>query len=370
MKSAGMGRPPKVRWLPQGFIIIEYFLEIQQLLGESFIQTRIDERISIHLEKMMYSFEFQKAQDVKKAKHTWKKKACVVLFITFFLVILFGCSRREDTSVRPTFQGKASDRDNLSLPQIESDIPDDSLLCRVVGDTLVIIHQDAYYQCCLEVRMVVHESNYTLDIVEYDVGQPCDCMCTFDLTTHIVGLRPGTYTVQVWSEFGQFHGKCTMTIPEAARLGGYSQSECLAYPKAATIESLQDSIGALLRDDTLFVTHFDAYYNCCFRITVELDQSGDTLNLFEAPTGDPCRCMCFFDIVSTVTGLTPGYYVIRVWNEDQTVLFGETMAAVFADRVPKTRVVPDEPPSPRRRWRYRFDQDGCKEYPKKHQSIK
>lgn len=285
------------------------------------------------------------------------------------LVVFYNCSRRDDNSVNPMVQSKNMEGSGSSSSQIGTGLPEDTILCQIRGDTLIVTHQDAYYQCCLESKILVHRSNYTLDIVEYDVGQPCDCMCTFDLTTHIVSLRPGTYTVQVWSELGQFFGKCVVDISSGPNLTGVTQSECQSYPKRSSIAALRDSIVAAFREDTLFVTHFNAFYNCCFEIDMNFHQDGSLLNFIELPTGDPCRCMCYFDITSTVVGLVPGTYIIRVWNEDQSGLFGETVIIIPSGTALKSQPLSNEPPSPNRRWWYHSEQEGCKTISKRNQLI-
>lgn len=297
------------------------------------------------------------------------KKASLPLLVLFISAVLSGCSEKEVTSLRPSYQKRASDSFTPSMGE-ERRAPEGSILCQIRSDTLSVTHQDAFYQCCLEAKILVHKSGYTLDIVEYDVGQSCDCMCTFDLTTHIVGLPPGAYHVQVWGETGQFCGECVTTIPAGGRLTGFTQGECHDYPKTTAIESVHDSIGALFRDETLFVAHYEAFYNRCHRIGVELEQSGTVLNFIEHPTGELCRCMCTFNIVSTVTGLTPGAYVVRVWNDDRSILFGEVEVTVSPGVARRALTVPDEPPDPGRRWWYRSTQRGCKEVPKSYRSTK
>ena len=286
----------------------------------------------------------------------------VLLGLMIQTACVFSCSRQEDNSVNPIVPSKSADGSGSSSSQAAGGVPEDTVLCRVYGDTLIVTHRDAYYQCCLESEILVHRSNHTLDIVEYDVGQPCDCMCTFDLTTTIIDLQPGTYTVQVWGELGQFYGKCLVEIPSGPRLSGVD-------PKRNSVAALNDSIVAVMQDDILLVTHYHAFYNCCFEIDVDFYQDGSILNFIELPGGDPCRCMCYFDITSGVVGLTPGAYVIRVWNEDQSVLFGETSIVIPPATALKLQPVPDEPPSPNRRWWYHWEQEGCKTLSKRNQFI-
>jgi hypothetical protein len=83
---------------------------------------------------------------------------------------------------------------------------------------------------------------------------------------------------------------------------------------------------AELRNDTLRVHHTGAFYNCCAVIEFNCEHEDSIIDLIEReifPEG-PCYCLCCFDLSVDVLGLHPGHYVIRVWDETQTTLYGET----------------------------------------------
>lgn len=95
-------------------------------------------------------------------------------------------------------------------------------------------------------------------------------------------------------------------------------------------EPCTDTVFAKVIGDTVFVHHYGAYYNCCAVIEFEGDIHGDTVDIFEYetfPVG-PCYCMCCFNLVLPILGLAPGKYLIRVFNEDGSVLFGMTWVTV------------------------------------------
>jgi len=79
--------------------------------------------------------------------------------------------------------------------------------------------------------------------------------------------------------------------------------------------------------------------------------------------------MCYFDITSTVVGLTQGTYILRVWNEDQSGLFGETAIIIPPGPALKSQPLSNEPPSPNRRWWYHSQQEGCKTISQRTQVI-
>jgi hypothetical protein len=72
----------------------------------------------------------------------------------------------------------------------------------------------------------------------------------------------------------------------------------------------------LAGQDTLYVFHDSAGYNCCSYIIHELERSKDTLDVIEKDTASIlCTCGCLFNLRAEVSGLQKGTYVIRLWTE-------------------------------------------------------
>jgi hypothetical protein len=66
--------------------------------------------------------------------------------------------------------------------------------------------------------------------------------------------------------------------------------------------------------DTIFVTH-KAFYNCCSEIATDVVQTAEGFDLFERDTSEGlCDCMCDFDITTTISGVSEGEYVVRLFN--------------------------------------------------------
>ena len=74
---------------------------------------------------------------------------------------------------------------------------DDEILLTVEGTSLHVLHCNAVYNCCCDdivISLEVEES--ILRLTEEEIlGDPCDCMCCYDVEATIVNLPPGTYTV-------------------------------------------------------------------------------------------------------------------------------------------------------------------------------
>jgi len=119
-------------------------------------------------------------------------------------------------------------------------------------------------------------------------------------------------------------------------------------------------VSAVFQNDTLNVSHYNAYYNCCQKITMELEQQDSLLRFVEHPGGDLCHCMCYFDLGADVTGLDPGAYIIQIWDEDGSVLFGQVEVIVTVPALAKDGLISDDTPMRGRDWTYQTEQGTCK----------
>ncbi|MDI6791970.1 MAG: carboxypeptidase-like regulatory domain-containing protein [bacterium] len=108
----------------------------------------------------------------------------------------------------------------------------------------------------------------------------------------------------------------------------YSNSGCLS--NRGDSAKAADEIIAKVEGNDVYVTHRNAWYNCCLEdIRVELEQDGNQLKLIETAIleGSGCRCMCFYDVSAVISDLAAGEYIIQVLNEDQGLL-GEVTVTV------------------------------------------
>jgi len=122
---------------------------------------------------------------------------------------------------------------------------------------------------------------------------------------------------------------------------GYAQD----YPWC----SLLDEVYAEVDGSALTLHHDNATYNCCpDSFSYEVAVSNDTLLVGEFENlSDPCRCLCCYDLSTTVEDLPPGtlHVVFRwldddppVWREQNlTVVIGEWGQAGSVHPGPSTR---------------------------------
>jgi hypothetical protein len=133
------------------------------------------------------------------------------------------------------------------------------------------------------------------------------------------------------------YGELTVVIG-GTTLGDVVQSDCLPGTETPTKiqEPCEDSIYAELRGDTLRVYHTGAFYNCCVIIEFDEEEDNSIIDLTERETypEGPCYCMCCFDLWADLVALSPGEYLVRVWDEYHSVLFGEVQVTIPGSQAP------------------------------------
>ena len=58
------------------------------------------------------------------------------------------------------------------------------------------------------------------------------------------------------------------------------------------------------------MSHENFEGNCCADLTVSVNQSGSTLAMVYTDTGEPCDCLCSFDLAYTLTNVPSGSYTV------------------------------------------------------------
>ncbi len=81
---------------------------------------------------------------------------------------------------------------------------DGKIILSSFNDTIRVVHVNAHYNCCADIKMEVKKTGYGFDLFEKDEGFECDCTCDSDVTTFIYGLSAGTYLVKVFNLEGNY----------------------------------------------------------------------------------------------------------------------------------------------------------------------
>ncbi|MCF8242009.1 MAG: T9SS type A sorting domain-containing protein [Melioribacteraceae bacterium] len=180
---------------------------------------------------------------------------------------------------------------------------------QVGTDSITVRHDGSERNCGSLFYMEAELVNDTLIITEVDTGDLAFCMCYFDLEATIGMLPPGEYRAEVYgtdSLYGTYWGGTDFTIPGIAVFDEY-QSECLPLTKAtndtAFIELTVDGFNLNLFWDTPLI-------NCCLIAEWSAELIGDTFYVVMTDVGDPCDCVCPFELSVSFGPFEPGEYIL------------------------------------------------------------
>jgi hypothetical protein len=106
------------------------------------------------------------------------------------------------------------------------------------------------------------------------------------------------------------------------------QSALLPLPAWADGFCGPDTVLVRASADSVFVRHENAVKNCCLVLHVVMLNDAKTIDFYETDTGQPCDCICCFDIDISAGGFNAGRYVVRVWDATGSILFGQSVVEV------------------------------------------
>lgn len=109
----------------------------------------------------------------------------------------------------------------------------DSVSAQSSGNTILVYHDQAEWNCCATIQFDMVQTDDTLNVFETETFAtgPCHCDCCFDLSTNIMNVPPGTYLVRVLNAAtDEVFGEVSVTIEVGQLgqpvLGESSQSPC------------------------------------------------------------------------------------------------------------------------------------------------
>ena len=189
-----------------------------------------------------------------------------------------------------------------------------------------------YANCCpneLGLEKEINGSQITLYEIGY--GGMCDCMCYFPITATLGPFEDGTYTVEVFDNYGQSLGVVEVTIGEPVEPSiSYQIEDC--NQAASGLFAAEES------DQTRFTVTVEGRYihfedtmvaNCCpEELGLDMTVEDTLITIYETeytPAG--CWCICDYPVTATLGPFEPGTYTLKVY-EDWGGFIGSTIVTI------------------------------------------
>jgi len=163
----------------------------------------------------------------RKCKERMKNLSVLVILILVGAgLFIFSCSQNNSGNDDAADDDSGTDDDNQDEPYIvdtsnsdcknnsKDNQPDDGIKFEYEDGILTVIHTNVEYNCCLDrVDVQMQLENFVIDLYETEVvSAPCDCLCHYDITTHIANLESGTYAVNIYV-YGELSVSGEVEIP-------------------------------------------------------------------------------------------------------------------------------------------------------------
>jgi len=116
----------------------------------------------------------------------------------------------------------------------------DEVSAEVIGNDITVYHDNAAWNCCVQIQFDLVENGNVLDLYETEVGWPCFCICCFDLIAVINDVAPGDYLIRVLdAASGNVLGQTEVTVAggDAAKAG---LGETLMSPCGGWLSGIPD----------------------------------------------------------------------------------------------------------------------------------
>ncbi|HUS73026.1 MAG TPA: right-handed parallel beta-helix repeat-containing protein [Sedimentisphaerales bacterium] len=189
-----------------------------------------------------------------------------------------------------------------------------------------------YANCCPDELGLDKEINGNqITLYEIGYGGLCDCMCYFPITATLGPFEDGTYTVEVFDNYGQSLGVVEVTIGETIQPGITYQIEDCNQETPALFSAEQPG-------QTRFTATVDGQYihfedmmvaNCCTdKLGLEMTVEENLITIYEIEyIPGACFCICDYPVTATLGPFQPGIYTLEVY-EDWGGFIGSTIVVI------------------------------------------
>jgi len=126
----------------------------------------------------------------------------------------------------------------IAIPvNAQEPVCEDLIYAEVIEGDVHLFHEGAVYNCCPDhFAYTVDVTGSEVLVTEFEIeGEPCDCVCCFDLKVVILDLAPGAYEVTFrWYDYGAWVWQewlLEVTVPDLGQpddpaVGDVLKSEC------------------------------------------------------------------------------------------------------------------------------------------------
>jgi beta propeller repeat protein len=112
----------------------------------------------------------------------------------------------------------------------------------------------------------------------------------------------------------------------------YKHSDCKKKFNPDQRITEEETFTASYHEGLLTLFHTNAPYNCCLEeIAITMNVVNNVINIYEEEKleGSGCRCICTYDLTTTIAGLSPGTYAVKFFNKKTGELLGEIPSVVI-----------------------------------------
>ncbi len=179
----------------------------------------------------------------------------------------------------------------------------------------IYFEDQMYANCCPgELGLDKEINGNQITLYEIGYGGFCYCMCYFPITATLGPFEDGTYTVEVYDNYGNSLGIVEVTIGDSTEPDITFQIDDCSLFSAAGWES-----------ETRFTVTVEGLYihfedtlvaNCCpDELGLEMTVEDNLITIYETEyTSEGCRCVCFYPVTATLGPFEPGTYILEVYE--------------------------------------------------------
>jgi hypothetical protein len=212
------------------------------------------------------------------------------------------------------------------------------------GDSLLLCHFNAGFNCCPTIKAEFKVSGDTILIDEVETEGDCHCLCLYDLFYCVSDLPPGSYLIKIIEPYLQPGDSLLEFITDLTAPMDWQASFCATrnhYPWGSDgipdgylesytgcnendYENDYDSTNCMEFDfdgvSVLTLRHRNVYFNCCLdSLTANVQINGDTIEMTEGEyVSAPCDCVCLYSLNFYLDDIRPGEYIIIARKRDSS----------------------------------------------------